>query len=113
MMLTRHGTQVGSNLAGNYFDTLINMFFKILPLWEDHEESLPTYMESLQIEMLGFKGLIASVRDDASYLSLLSVLQFFIDNPDTETHIVKREVFRSISLCNKLKKKYGNMEVCA
>ena len=111
MMLTRHGTQVGSNLAGNYFDTLINMFFKILPLWEDHEESLPTYMESLQIEMLGFKELIVSVREDASYLSLLSVLQFFIDNSDTDVHVVRREAFRAISLCKKLKKRYGSMEV--
>lgn len=100
-------------MVGNYFDTLINMFFKILPLWEDREESLPVYMESLQIEMLGFKNLMSCICDDSQYLSLLSVLQFFIDNPETDVHTVKREVFRSISICNRLKKKYGKTEVRA
>lgn len=89
-----------------YLSGLVDRFFKILPLWEDNEESLPTYLESLQLELIGFNGLMKAVDDDKDFVSLLSILQYLIDNPDTSTRTVKREVFRAISICNKLRSKY-------
>lgn len=78
---------------------------------EENEPSLVVYMESLQMELLGCKSLVAELKNDPAYLSLLSVLQYLIDNPTYSTHKVKREVFRAISICNKLKAKYSACEV--
>lgn len=88
-----------------YLRGLVDRFFKILPLWEDREESLPTYLESLKLELVGFDGLMKAINDDKDFVSLISILQYLIDNPDTNVRTVKREVFRAISICNKLRAK--------
>lgn len=90
-----------------YMRSLVDRFFKILPLWENKESSLPTYLESLQLELVGFNGLMIALDDDKDFVSLLAILQYLIDNPDTSTHTVKREVFRAISLCNKLRARFS------
>lgn len=89
-----------------YVRGLVDRFFKILPLWESQEESLPTYLESLLLELKGFNGLMYVLNDDRDYVSLLAILQYLIDSPETSVHTVKREVFRAISICNKLRAKY-------
>lgn len=89
-----------------YIRGLVDRFFKILPLWEGNEDSLPTYLDSLLIELKGFNGLMYVLNDDRDYVSLLAILQYLIDNPDTNVSVVKREVFRAISICNKLRAKY-------
>lgn len=89
-----------------YVRGLVDRFFKILPLWESQEESLLTYLESLLLELKGFNGLMCVLHDDRDYVSLLAILQYLIDNPDTSVHTVKREVFRCISICNKLRARY-------
>lgn len=108
---TVFGIPVDANLLRNYFNNLVNQFFKILPMRENNEDSVITYMQSLQIELLGCKDLIPEVRDNSLYLTLLSILQYLIENPDCSIPTVKREVFRAISICNKLKAVYSSMEV--
>lgn len=105
------GHPIDVKLLQNYFKNLVNQFFKILPMRENNEESLITYMQSLQVELIGCKELIPDVRENSHYLSLLSILQYLIDNPDCSLHVVKREIFRAISICNKLKSVYANVEV--
>jgi hypothetical protein len=41
------GEPINSELLSNYFASLVNAFFKILPMRENGEVSLPTYMHSL------------------------------------------------------------------
>ena len=110
MIQTTAGVPIDKESVSNYFRTLINLFFKILPLWEDGESSLDTYMRSLQTELLGCKGLIEAISHDALFVTLISILQYLIDHPETKTSVVKREVFRAISICNKLKSRYGAAE---
>lgn len=95
--------KIDANLLRNYFDGLINSFFKVLPMRENEEKTLPIYMRSLQIELLGCREFVSGMKEDALYLTLLSILQYLIDNPECRVHEVKREVFRAISICNKLK----------
>ena len=99
---------ISAEVLHNYFRNLVNHFFKILPIREQNEESLTTYMQSLQAELLGCKGLMSAIQNDASYLTLLSILQYLIDNPECTVREVKREVFRAISICNKLKAQYAS-----
>lgn len=108
---TTAGTPIDTEVLYNYFRNLVNHFFKILPIREQNEESLTTYLQSLQAELLGCKGLIIAIQSDASYLTLLSILQYLIDHPECTVRVVKREVFRAISICNKLKAQYASGKV--
>lgn len=105
MINTSTGMPITSELLRNYFKSLVNQFFKILPMRENGEDSLQTYTKSLQVELLGCQELLGSIKNDASYLTLLSILQYLIDNTDCSVREVKREVFKCISICNKLKAK--------
>lgn len=114
MFDTNCGIQMSHASVINYFDSLVNKLFKILPMREESESSLSEYIVSLQREMLGFGNMIPTVGDDKIYVSILSVLQFFIDNIDNENcklSDIRSEVFHIISLCNKLKDKYRDSEV--
>lgn len=106
MINTASGCPIDVKFLHSYFKSLVNNFFKVLPMRENKEESLQTYMRSLQIELLGCKELIDVINDDALYLTLLSILQYLIDTPECSVQEVKREVFRAISICNKLKTRY-------
>lgn len=108
MVETTAGMPIDAEVLHNYFRNLVNHFFKILPIREQNEESLTTYMQSLQAELLGCRGLVSAIQNDASYLTLLSILQYLIDNPECTVREVKREVFRAISICNKLKAQYAS-----
>lgn len=108
---TTVGIPVSINLMKNYFHNLVNQFFKILPMRENDESSVITYMQSLQTELLGCKDLIPEIKENSLYLTLLAILQYLIDNPDCPIATVKREVFRAISVCNKLKSVYTSVEV--
>lgn len=99
---TSVGRSIDTELLCNYFGTLVNHFFKILPMRENEESSLPTYMRSLQVELMGCGELIDKVRLDPSYLTLLSILQYLIDHPASDVADVKREVFRAINICHRL-----------
>ena len=107
MIQTTVGVPMDAMVLNNYFRTLINLFFKILPIKESGESSLDTYMRSLQAELLGCKELIEAIHEDPLFLSLIAILQYLIDNPSCEVSVVKREVFRAISICNKLKSRYA------
>jgi hypothetical protein len=89
----------------NYFQYLVNHFFKILPMAENKEESLPKYMESLQFEISGFERLYIDTRCNASIVTLLAILQALKENED-DLVVVRREVFHAISICNQLREMY-------
>ncbi len=110
MIQTTAGVPMDAAVLHNYLRTLVNLFFKILPIWESGEPSIGTYMRSLQLELLGCKELVTALRDDPMYLTLLSILQYLIDHPACEVPTVKREVFRAITICNKLRDKYAALE---
>lgn len=100
-------SDISAEMINKYFKSLVNSFFKILPLKENNEPTLTTYIESLQIELLGCKGVIAALNNDPLFLSLISILQYLMDFPECSVHEVKREVFKAISICNKLKATYS------
>ena len=98
--------ELDTELVVNYFKNLVNQFFKILPMRESNEGSLPVYIDSLKSELLGCSGLIVGLECDPYFLTLLSILQYLRDNPDCSVKVTKREVFKAISICNRFKAKY-------
>jgi hypothetical protein len=97
-----------NDLLNNYFTNLTNSFFKILPMREDNEDTLTVYMESLQREIEGCKNVFKLTHNDGNFVRIISILQYLIDNPNESQKIYKREVFKAIDICNKLKQKYGD-----
>lgn len=108
MIETTNGAMLTGRMVGNYFHNLVDLFFKILPLRESEEATLQSYMKNLQAELMGCEQLLAAAHDDAAFMSLLSILQYLIDHPDAPIERVKSNVFKSISLCNKLAARYGD-----
>lgn len=106
MVGTRTSTEISNELVHSYFKSLVNSFFKVLPMFENGESSLPTYLDSLQSELLGCGSFIPEFADEPQFLTLISILQFMIDNPEEPVKKVRREVFKAISICNRLKTKY-------
>ena len=113
MIETTAGVPMDSQLLSNYFKALVNRFFKILPIREQGDESLVIYLESFQKELLGCQALITAIQNDALYVSLLATLQYLIDHPDCSVKAVRRQVFNSISICNKLKSIYAEQLIDA
>ena len=97
---------VSEELLLNYFQSLVNRFFKILPIRENEEETLTVYMKSLQCEVLGCRKLISDMNNDSRFFTLASILQYLIDAPNCPIKDVKREVFKAIRICNQLKEQY-------
>ena len=102
-MITRYSIR-------NYMRSLVDRFFKILPLWEEGEETLPAYLDSMLIELSGFRSMMFALHHDHEFVTLIAIIQYLIDNPETTPRTVRREVFRAISICNKLSAKYGTKE---
>lgn len=106
MIDTVVGIPITDELIHNYFKSLVNSFFKILPIRESGETTLPVYIQSLQAELLGCKELICELNNNSNFLTLVAILQYLHDNPDCPVQDVKRDVFRAIAICNKLKTQY-------
>lgn len=103
-------TKVSNRLIYNYLDTMVNSFFKILPIRESEAESLPVYLTSLQHELLGCEGLIHELNDDARFMRLMVMVQYLLDHPEASIADVKREVFKAIRICTQLRDQYGEAE---
>lgn len=102
---TSIGETADTLVLHEYFKSLVNRFFKILPMRENNEASLPAYIQSLQREIIGFSKLIPSLYEVPSFVSLLSILEYLNDTPECPVHIVRTEVFHAINICSKLKNK--------
>lgn len=92
-----------------YLDTLINSVFKILPLYEEKNVGIETYVESLLFELYGLDKVI-KIENSYEYISLLSTLESIkknVTNQDSEKKVIKREVFKCISI---IKNAIGKLE---
>ena len=90
----------------HYFDFLINRTFKILPLKEEGSDTLITYLEGFQRELIGSKDLFFKLIQEPKFISLLSSIQYLIDE-DYSPAICRKEVFRCIHILEDIKNKFG------
>lgn len=105
-MRTCVGVEVNDKMFFNRLEGLVNQFYKILPIRESGEVSLPKYLLSLQREMIGLKELIVVLENDAQYLSLLSILQYMITH-DCDVATVKTDVFKAINIIKHMQKRFA------
>lgn len=110
-VLTSTGDYIDSTEVCKYFNSLINRFFKILPMRENNEKSLQRYMHGLQQELVGCQGFFPALETCEPFISLLSNLQYLIDTPDCPVSKVKCTVFRSINICTRICGHFSDEEV--
>lgn len=111
MVQTSTGDYISSTTICRYFNSLVNRFFKILPMRENNEKSLPRYMHSLQRELMGCQHLFPALETCDPFISLLSNLQYLVDAPECSIDEVKRTVFRSINICTRICEHFSDEEV--
>jgi len=100
MFLTKCGV-ITDELFENYLDRLVPRFFKILALNDEQNPTLIQYIKSFQRELVGSKNLVNVLNNDARFLTLISTLQYFIDNG-----VNNSEVKKCISISKQLKEHY-------
>ena len=107
---TSCGIPMEKKTLEKYLRSLVDRFFKILPIRENGDKTLVVYMDSLLVELLGCESLVLSVHNDAIFVQLVSILKYLIDNPTEDCSVFKREVFKAIGLCNKLSSRYSDQK---
>lgn len=96
-----------SNLFLNYSNDLVSRVFKILPLYEEKNEGVYTYVQSLVYELSGLAEVVEGMSVNEGYLSLLATLESISDDTlflHVDNHsVIKREVFRCIDVIKKMR----------
>jgi len=93
----------------NYFQFLIGKTYKILPMKEESCDTLNTYLESYQRELIGNKNLFTTLVNEPMFITILNTIQYLISE-DYSVDICKNEVFKCIHLFEKISKKYFQRE---
>jgi len=96
-------TIIDDRMVKRYLQGTIDKVFKILPLYEEENQTLKDYINSLIIELKGFVSVYGSVgvEEYMSVISTLQGLQNIIDKKGNQP-TVKREIFKSIETINKI-----------
>lgn len=93
----------------NYLDFLVGRVWKILPMTEENNSSLQSYMEGLQRELIGNMNLIESLKYDGYFIILLNKIEYLISG-DYSHEICRKEVFECVNIIKKLSERYGLLE---
>lgn len=88
-----------NNLLLDFLEHSIGNVFKILPLYEEENEGLDSYIDSLLMELYKLVNTF-EVEDSYKYTSLILTLESVkeLSLKDNNQAIIKREVFKSISI---------------
>ena len=104
MIEVKYGLLPKENFC-NYFNFLINKTYKILPLKEEKSDTLKSYLESYQRELIGNMNLIPLLVDEPKFITLLNTMQFLIAEEYSDK-VCKREVFKCIRILEEINEKY-------
>lgn len=88
-----------------YFEFLINKTYKILPLKEEKSDTLKSYLESYQRELIGNMDLVPILVDEPKFITVLNTMQFLISEEYSDK-VCKREVFKCIHILEEINEKY-------
>jgi hypothetical protein len=98
-----------NNMLSVYLNSVVNSVFKILPLYEEENYGIKTYLESLLLELYNLEKAI-KIEHSYEYISLLATLEAVkseIFKEDSKKPVVKREIFKCINI---IKNMVGRLE---
>lgn len=80
-----------------YLKQLINKVYKILPMYEEENANLRSYIQSLEREMTGTYRLCDSICEDAKFLSVIGIIHY-LHTEEYDVKVCKQEVFKAIGI---------------
>jgi hypothetical protein len=95
-----------SKIFINYSSSLVDRLYKILPLYEEKNDGLFRYIQSLIYEFDGLIWVIESLNDNPDILILIATLESISNDSimfDSDKDFIKKEVFKCIDIAKKLK----------
>jgi hypothetical protein len=95
-----------SEIFINYSASLADRIFKILPLYEEKNEGLFRYIQSLIYEFNGLVWAVESLNSNPDLLVIIATMESLSNDAimfDEDKEVIKREVFKCIDLSKKLK----------
>jgi hypothetical protein len=95
---TKFGGTLQKEELIDYFSSLIDECFKILPMFEDGVSTLSIYIQTLLIELGGANRTICL--NDKIFIKLIANLEPLLEIKDHESY--KRQVFKCTNLCKKM-----------
>lgn len=104
MIEVKYGMLPKENFC-RYFEFLINKTYKILPLKEEKSDTLKSYLESYQRELIGNMDLVPLLVDEPKFITVLNTMQFLISEEYSDK-VCKREVFKCIRILEEINEKY-------
>ena len=104
MIEVKYGMLPKENFC-KYFEFLINKTYKILPLKEEKSDTLKSYLESYQRELIGNMDLEPLLVNEPKFITVLNTIQFLISE-DYSENVCKREVFKCIRILEEINNKY-------
>jgi hypothetical protein len=104
MIEVKYGLLPKENFC-RYFEFLINKTYKILPLKEEKSDTLKSYLESYQRELIGNMDLVALLVKEPKFITVLNTIQYLISEEYSDK-VCKREVFKCIRILEEINEKY-------
>lgn len=104
MIEVKYGLLPKENFC-RYFEFLINKTYKILPLKEEKSDTLKSYLESYQRELIGNMDLVPMLVNEPKFITVLNTIQFLISEEYSDK-VCKREVFKCIRILEEINEKY-------
>ena len=90
--------------ATNLFLTnMIGAVFKVLPLNDSKNETLPDYLDSLYIQLIGGRDSHNELKESVEFASIINVIQYFKTN-EYSPKTCKREILKCVNVLEKLSK---------
>lgn len=86
-----------------HLDGLINKLFKIIPLKESNDKNIDIYIDSLCVDLLGSSFTFKELLKNQNYITIVNTVEY-LSEYDYSFEKCKREVFKCISLIEKVKK---------
>ena len=104
MIEVKYGLLPKGNFC-RYFEFLINKTYKILPLKEEKSDTLKSYLESYQRELIGNMDLVPLLVKEPKFITVLNTIQYLISEEYSDK-VCKREVFKCIRILEEINEKY-------
>lgn len=98
-------------LLMNYLQRLVDALFKIIPMYEEQDDTLQIYICALRDELIGADGIMSLINNDPMFFSIICNLQYFADHPDCGLKSIRRGVFKSINGCNAMMRRHAGKGV--
>lgn len=86
-----------------FLKTMIGATYKILPMHDNEDITLPQHLDSLYIQLVGGSEFYPELKYNQRYYSIINIVQYF-RNHEYDKKTCKREVLKCTNLLEKLSK---------